>query len=153
MRSVVRNTRPCTYTEALEYSTMTSLTQRRMIKKLLSVTPFGHPASTRMVNMAKREPSLRYQFSRCWRKAANTTSTPSSRPAMSARHCDGCVCMSSSMSMTASPLASRRPAMMALCWPKLRMRSMPFTRSSSAHSFEISWNVPSFDPSLTRMNS
>ena len=65
----------------------------------------------------------------------------------------GWFCRSPSIVTTISPRARARPACIAGCWPKLRLKRTACTRGSAACSRSTAAHVPSVDPSSTRISS
>ena len=81
------------------------------------------------------------------------TSAPASTAATSRGMSAGWFCRSPSMVTTMRPRARAMPACMAGCWPKLRLNETTRTRGSAACRRSRMANVPSVEPSSTKITS
>src|SRR5688500_5791554 len=103
--------------------------------------------------LIRREGSVRPHESARPKRRPLATSAPPSTAATSFGMSSGEFCKSASIVTTTSPRARTSPACMAGCWPKFRLNRTARTCPSPACRRSSTAQVPSEEPSSTKMSS
>src|SRR6187551_181826 len=107
----------------------------------------------RSIPLMSFEGSVRPQESSRPLRRPDATSAPFATAPISFGRSDGWFCRSPSIVTTISPRALTRPACMAGCWPKLRLKRTALTRGSPVCRRSTVAHVPSLEPSSTTITS
>src|SRR3954468_9319043 len=130
-----------------------STASRRYALKAQPKSEIATPVKRRSMPLITREGSERPTGSLRPRLRPLATSLPASTASTSRGMSSGSFCRSPSIVTTTSPRARARPACIAGCWPKLRLKRTARTRASLACRRSRAANVPSVEPSSTKISS
>ena len=130
-----------------------SIALRRYALNAQPKSEMSTPVKRRSIPLITRDGSVRPQESRRASRVPLATSAPSSTAAISRGRSSGAFWRSPSIVTQISPRERTRPACIAACCPKFRLRRTARTRSSASWSRSSSANVPSVDPSSTKISS